>query len=336
MKKKYNVLELFAGAGGLALGFHKAGFNNIGLVEIDKYASQTLKNNMKQWNIYDKDINDFISEDLNILKDKVKIDVISGGFPCQSFSYAGKKAGFKDQRGQLFFSFLKTISIVKPKVVVFENVKGLVTHNNGETFKIMKNKIEELGYSIVYKVLNAWDYSVAQKRERVFCIGINKQYDITQFHFPIKHSKKLVLQDIIKNISDANGMQYSESKIKILKLVPPKGCWKNLPDDIAREYMGKSYFLGGGKTGIARRLGWDEPSLTLTTSPMQKQTERCHPDETRPFNILEYALIQSFPINWKFAGSLNQQYKQIGNAVPVNLAYAVGLEIVKFLNLQNN
>jgi DNA (cytosine-5)-methyltransferase 1 len=96
--------------------------------------------------------------------------------------------------------------------------------------------------------------------------------------------------------------------------------------------MQKSFYLGGGKTGIARRIAWDEPSLTLTCSPAQKQTERCHPDETRPFSIREYARIQTFPDDWKFAGSVSQQYKQIGNAVPVNLAKEIGTSVVCFLN----
>lgn len=115
-------------------------------------------------------------------------------------------------------------------------------------------------------------------------------------------------------------------------MVPPGGYWRDLPDDLQREYMKKSYFLGGGKTGMARRLSWDEPSLTLTCAPAQKQTERCHPDETRPLTVREYARIQTFPDDWNFAGPVTAQYKQIGNAVPVNLAHALGRSLVKLLN----
>ncbi len=114
--------------------------------------------------------------------------------------------------------------------------------------------------------------------------------------------------------------------------MPQGGCWVNLPDDLQREYMQKSYFLGGGKTGMARRLSWDNPSLTLTCAPAQKQTERCHPEETRPLTVREYARIQTFPDDWVFMGSMGNQYKQIGNAVPVNLAYAVGRRLVALLN----
>ena len=117
-----------------------------------------------------------------------------------------------------------------------------------------------------------------------------------------------------------------------MDLVPPGGCWINLPEDIAKDYMGKSYYSGGGRRGVARRISWDEPCLTLTCSPAQKQTERCHPDETRPFTTREYARIQSFPDDWKFSGSMSQVYKQIGNAVPVKLGKAVGLSIIDYLN----
>ena len=115
-------------------------------------------------------------------------------------------------------------------------------------------------------------------------------------------------------------------------MLPAGGYWRDLPDEIQREYMKGSYFLGGGKTGVARRLSWDEPSLTLTCAPAQKQTERCHPEETRPLTVREYARIQTFPDTWQFSGSQTSQYKQIGNAVPVNLGHAIGLSLVKLLN----
>lgn len=139
------------------------------------------------------------------------------------------------------------------------------------------------------------------------------------------------MRDVLKNVPASLGTKYPKSKKKILELVPPGGCWRHLPPKLAKKYCGGSYHLDGGKTGIARRISWDEPSLTLTTSPQQKQTERCHPDETRPFTIREYARIQSFPDNWEFVGSLHSQYRQIGNAVPVNLAKEIGLSIKRAL-----
>ncbi len=134
------------------------------------------------------------------------------------------------------------------------------------------------------------------------------------------------------DVPHSNGSGYPEHKKQVLDLVPQGGYWRDLPLDIQKEYMGKSFFLGGGKTGMARRMSWYEPSLTLTCSPAQKQTERCHPQETRPFTVREYARIQTFPDSWKFSGSVSQQYKQIGNAVPVNLAKEIGYSLIKFLN----
>jgi DNA (cytosine-5)-methyltransferase 1 len=134
----------------------------------------------------------------------------------------------------------------------------------------------------------------------------------------------------------SSGAKYPQSKKAVLDLVPQKGYWRDLPLEIQKEFMGESFYLGGGKTGIARRIGWNEPCLTLTCSPAQKQTERCHPEETRPFTVREYARIQTFPDDWAFEGSMAQQYKQIGNAVPVNLGKEVGYSIVKFLNQYYN
>ena len=130
----------------------------------------------------------------------------------------------------------------------------------------------------------------------------------------------------------SEGQKYPARKKEILDLVPPGGYWRDLPVELQKEFMKKSFYLGGGKTGMARRISWDEPCLTLTCAPAQKQTERCHPDETRPFTVREYARIQTFPDDWEFSGSMSQQYKQIGNAVPVNLAQEIGFSIVRFLN----
>ena len=134
------------------------------------------------------------------------------------------------------------------------------------------------------------------------------------------------------DVPTSPGAKYPASKQKVLDLVPPKGYWRDLPVEIQKEFMGGSFYLGGGKTGMARRIGWDEPCLTLTCSPAQKQTERCHPDETRPFTVREYARIQTFPDSWEFEGPLAQQYKQIGNAVPVNLGRELGYSVIRFLN----
>ena len=337
--RNYRSIELFAGAGGLAIGLEKSGFNAIALNEIDKDACQTLMKNRPEWNVIEGDISNI---DFSVYND---IDFLSGGFPCQAFSYAGNKLGFEDTRGTLFFEFARAIKEVKPKVFLGENVRGLLTHDKGKTLEAIKSVINELGYVLIEpRVLKAIFYRVPQKRERLFLVGIrNDLIKYADFSWPEPYSRVLTLADALKkgelyktDCPKSQGQTYPKRKKEILSLVPPGGCWVDLPDEIQREYMQKSYFLGGGKTGIARRLSYDNPSLTLTCAPAQKQTERCHPEETRPLTIREYARIQTFPDEWKFVGSISSQYRQIGNAVPVNLAYAMGRRFIALLNSIEN
>lgn len=332
--KPYKSIELFAGAGGLALGLEKAGLHCVMLNEIEKDACATLRMNRPQWNIVEGDI-----AKIDFTPYKNQIDVVTGGFPCQAFSYAGKKLGFEDARGTLFYEFARAVKEINPLIAVAENVRGLLTHENGQTLQGMISVLEDLGYRVVPpQILKAIFYNVPQKRERLLIVAIRKDLDI-DFRFPIPHKKILTLKDALKagvlyenDVPKSDGQSYPKDKAEVIKLVPPGGYWRDLPPSIQKSYMKQSYYLGGGKTGMARRMSWDEPSLTLTCSPAQKQTERCHPDETRPFTVREYARIQTFPDDWGFIGSVTSQYKQIGNAVPVNLAFAVGVKIVEALN----
>ncbi|CAL2107052.1 Modification methylase Eco47II [Tenacibaculum sp. 190524A02b] len=332
--KEYKVLELFAGAGGLAIGLEQSGIKCVALNEIDKWACQTLRENRPNWNVLEGDIKKF-----DFTKYKNQVDIVTGGFPCQAFSYAGKKLGLEDARGTLFYEFARAVQEVNPLICVGENVKGLLSHDKGKTLQGMISILDEIGYKVVpVEVLKAIHYKVPQKRERLILVGIRKDININ-YEYPTPYNKIYNLSDALKkgelyncNVPKSEGSKYPEHKKQVLDLVPPKGYWRDLPIDIQKEYMGKSFYLGGGKTGMARRIGWDEPSLTLTCSPAQKQTERCHPDETRPFTVREYARIQTFPDSWEFSGSISQQYKQIGNAVPCNLGKELGYSIIKFLN----
>ncbi len=337
-ENEYSVLELFAGAGGLAIGLEKAGLKCVALNEIDKWACQTLRKNRPNWNILEGDVKSFDFSDYN-----GKVDIVTGGFPCQAFSYAGKKLGLNDARGTLFYEFARVVKEVQPPICIGENVRGLLSHEKGKTLEGMISILDEIGYQVVpVKILKAIHYNVPQKRERLILVGIRKDVDI-EFEYPKPYRKIYTLVDALKkgelydsDVPDSEGTKYPKGKKEILDMIPPKGYWRDLPVKIQKEYMGGSFYLGGGKTGMARRIGWDEPCLTLTCSPAQKQTERCHPDETRPFTVREYARIQTFPDAWKFVGSVSQQYKQIGNAVPVNLAKEVGYSIVQFLNKYYN
>lgn len=334
-KRAYKVLELFAGAGGLALGMEHAGLECYALNEIDKDACKTLRFNRPHWNILEGDISR-----IDFKPFRGEVDVVTGGFPCQAFSYAGKKLGLEDVRGTLFYEFARAVKETQPLIAVGENVRGLLNHNGGHSLKAMLSVLDDIGYKVITpRILKAIHYHVPQKRERLFIIAIRKDFSDTPFHFPKPDSKIYTLKDALKagslfknDVPDSLGQKYPLAKKEVLDLVPPGGYWRDLPLEIQKSYMGKSFYLGGGKTGIARRISWDEPSLTLTCAPAQKQTERCHPEQTRPFTVREYARIQTFPDDWEFLGSLSSKYRQIGNAVPVNLARAVGQQIVQTLN----
>jgi DNA (cytosine-5)-methyltransferase 1 len=291
--RRYKVLELFAGAGGLAIGLEKAGLNCVALNEIDKWAAETLRLNRPKWRVIEEDI-----RNVSFKEFKGQVDVVTGGFPCQAFSYAGKKLGFKDARGTLFYEFARVVKETQPLICVGENVRGLLRHDGGRTLEGMKSVLDDIGYRpLPEKILKAIFYRVPQKRERLLLVGIRKDVDV-EFAFPKPFKKIYSLKDALKagelfpvNVPASKGPSYPKRKKEIMNKVPPGGYWRDLPTKLQKEYMQKSFYLGGGKTGMARRMSWEEPSLTLTCNPAQKQTERCHPDETRPFRVREYVEI---------------------------------------------
>lgn len=332
----YSVLELFAGAGGLALGLEKAGFRSCLLNEFNKDACATLRKNRPDWNVVEGDVST-----IDFTEYHNKVDVLAGGFPCQAFSMAGKRLGFEDIRGTMFYEFARAVKEVNPKFLVAENVIGLLSHDGGKTLETITNVIDDLGYELVTPtVLKAVQHGVPQKRERLVLVGVRKDLaEQTSFEYPTPHAEVLTLRDALKagklydtDVPQSEGPIYPQRKSEIMDMVEPGKNWKSLPEDIQVEYMKNSLFAGGGRTGFARRLAWDEPSLTLTCAPAQTQTERCHPDETRPLTVREYARIQTFPDEWEFEGSRSSAYKQIGNAVPVNLGYEIGRSLQNALS----
>ena len=328
----YKSIELFAGAGGLALGLEYAGFEHIGLVEINKYAAETLKVNRPEWNVLCEDVEAVagrnLEKEFNIKKGE--LDLLSGGAPCQSFSYAGKKLGLNDIRGTMFYHYATFLEKLQPKMFLFENVRGLLTHDKGKTYETILNIFEDTNYMTVHKVLNAWNYGVPQKRERLITVGIRKDLvNKIRYSFPEEYKYKPVMKDVRldNNPPSDECARYSEYKAGVFSLVPAGGYWRDIDPIIAKEYMKTCWNMEGGRTGILRRIGLDEPCLTVLTSPGMKQTDRCHPLEVRPFSYRENARIQTFPDEWQFCGNLSEKYKQVGNAVPVNLAKEIGLSI---------
>lgn len=334
-KNKLKSIELFAGAGGMAIGFEQADFEHLALNEFNPNACKTLKGNRPDWNIIEGDITNIKWSKFS----KHEVDIVCGGFPCQPFSHSGKRLGLEDTRGTLFYEFARCLKETNANSFLAENVKGLLTHDEGKTLPVIINAFEELGYHVYTPtILNSNDYEVAQKRERLIIFGVKKEFkDVIKFDLSkIPKKKPLVLKDVLKPgklypnpIDTANdcGTKFSEKKAKYFELVPAGGNWKSIPVDVAKEYMGNMYGAGGGQTGVLKRLSWTQPSLTILTSPSQKQTERAHPEENRPLTVRECARIQTFPDEWTFYGSVSEQYKQIGNAVPVNLAKHIALYI---------
>jgi DNA (cytosine-5)-methyltransferase 1 len=348
-------VSLFSGAGGLDLGISKAGFNVELAVEYDSKAAETLKKNRSNSIILNEDIKNVSGEKiLKLLNAEIgEIDLVIGGPPCQSFSSAGKMRSLEDERGSMVFEFLRIIKELKPKTFLFENVKQFSyiqidkskskptpkerANDKNLVINMLMDEFRKLGYNLNNGIVNSADYGVPQKRERTIILGTLGKGKI---ELPKKtHSNRdknlpswKTLGDAIKTVrNNEECMVYMYKRKKYLKLVPPGGHWKHLPPNLQKEAMGDKLKLGGGKTGFFRKLSYDQPSPTLCTSPKQPGTDMCHPEELRPLSVNEYAAIQEFPKDWVFAGTTIQKYKQIGNAVPVNLAYAVGKEIKNHL-----
>jgi DNA (cytosine-5)-methyltransferase 1 len=297
----------------------KAGFTPLLLNDNNSDCCKTLKQNHPGVNVVGGSM-----DKIDYTPYVGKVDLFTGGVPCQSFSQAGLRKGLEDPRGDLMMKFIEILHLIQPKVFMIENVKGLLTHQGGKTIdKIISTLNQKDLYHIRYQCLDASKYDVPQKRERVFIVGVLKTID-RPFEFPKESETKRVLKDVLHDVPASSGAKYSDEKIQLFKHIPQGGCWVHLPEPLQRAYLGKSFESGGGKRGILDRLSMEKPSLTLLCTPSQKQTERCHPLEERPLTVREYARIQTFEDSYTFVGSMNSQYKQIGNAVPVELARHMG------------
>lgn len=271
--------------------------------------------------------------------------LICGGPPCQPFSTAGKRLGINDPRGSLFMDFIRMIRAIQPRFFVMENVKGLMSaplktedgkNAEGKVLDVILEEFGKLGYRVVYGLLDAVNYGVPQYRERFVLIGSREHEDIflpLPTHYQMHQNPACrwqVLGDAIGDLENEAGecASFSAERLRFLRLVPEGGNWRDLPEDVVAEAMGGAYHSGGGKVGFYRRLSYSQPSPTLVTSPVQKASMLCHPTKDRPLSVHEYARIQQFPDDWVFAGTTAAKYRQIGNAVPIGLARAIG-EAVK-------
>lgn len=348
-----NYLSFFSGALGLDLGLESLGFNPLLYCEFDKKCQETITLNHPNIPLIG-DINEYSVQKIREiagLSPTESIDVVVGGPPCQAFSTAGARKSFEDERGNVFIKYLDVATGLKAKYIVIENVRGLLSavykpseHNEnslkeakGSALKFVIDYLEAKGYGVSFNLYNTANYGVPQIRERVVIIA-SKDGSKLRYLNPT-HAQNgefgllpwRTLKEALSNLPKGDNQLcavFPEKRLKYYRLLTTGQNWRNLPEELQKEAMGKSYYLGGGKTGFLRRLDWNKPSPTLVTSPTMPATDLAHPDEDRPLSVVEYARIQQFPDSWKFSGKSVDQYKQIGNAVPCGLGQAIAKVIL--------
>lgn len=356
-KEPITALSFFSGALGLDIGFKKGGIQPRLLCEFDKNCRLTINRNEPSpaligniWNYTSDEILEYAGVD------KGGVDVMLGGPPCQAFSTAGNRRGFLDARGNVFLRYVELIQQIKPRYFVIENVRGLLSaaypiteeiaslagcKSSGDTaikggalFHAL-TLLRGDGYKVTFELYNAANFGAAQIRERVVIIGTLSDTPVP--HLTPTHSDDpsfglppwVTFGEIIKGLpKEQHALPIPEKRLKYYKLIGEGGNWKSLPVDLQKEALGKSFYLGGGKTGFLRRLSFSKPAPTLVTHPLMPATDLAHPVEDRALSIEEYKRIQGFPDDWTLCGNLIEQYKQVGNAVPVALGEAVAKAIV--------
>jgi len=352
----YNIMDLFAGVGGLSYGFSKLPeFKIIAANEIERDISVAYSLNHPDVKMLNCDINDLTEEMLEEVLGGVKIDIVVGGPPCQSYSTLGKRR--MDNRANLFMQYKRVLQLLKPRAFVFENVLGILSMDNGKLFKRVQAEFEELGYDLKHKVLNAVDYGVPQLRERVILVGIK---DENKFEYPeATHGEGLkpyvTLKDAIgdlpvlksgqsstdynhdadneflefaradgaNSVSEHSAPKNGEHLIRIMEALEDGQSKNDLPEEIRPK-------SGYGNTYA--KLWWERPSTTITRNFACPSSSRCiHPRDSRAMSIREGARLQSFPDNYKFYGSDSMKRLEIGNAVPPLLSLSIAKQMLKAL-----
>lgn len=342
------ALSFFSGAMGLDIGMSNGGIQALLACEFNKFCRMTIAQNAPHMALIG-DINEYEPADIlsmaKIPKDR-KVDVIFGGPPCQAFSTAGARRALDDERGNVFLRYIEIVEKIRPTYVVIENVRGLLsapypykdikTPIKGGALCVIMDKLNAAGYTISFELYNSANFGAPQIRERVVMIGKlgSKKVDyLSPTHsengaYGLKKWK--TLGDAIGDIKDIKHhfVEFPEKRLKFYRMLKEGEYWKNLPKEAQVEAMGTKLSLGGGKTGFYRRLSFNKPSPTLVTNPTMPATDLCHPIYNRPLSVEEYSRIQEFPDTWKICGPINEQYKQIGNAVPIKLGEAIARTII--------
>ncbi len=334
-KNGYTHVSLFSGVGGLDLGFRAAGFRTLWANDIDPDACETFRENLGE--IEEGDI-----RTIQLPKLDKQIDVLSAGFPCQPFSNAGSRRGVKDARGDLFNYALNAVRTLKPKVVLFENVRGLLSVKFEKKLLIEEilHQLHNEGYDCQLKLVDASNHRVAQRRLRLLIVGVQRDSDLGPFRYPQEKNKVgLTIGDTILDIptflpNQNELMQLNPQAVKLGLMVPEGGSWKNIPYESLPErlqYIHRNMAKYRWPKFYAR-FHRNDIAGTVTAAFKPENAGVWHPVESRVFSVREVARIQSFPDWFVFGGrNVKSKYQQIGNAVPPRLAYEVALEIVNVL-----
>ena len=346
------ALSFFSGAMGLDIGMSNGGIHTLLACEINKYCRMTIAMNEPNIALIG-DINKYKPDEIlkfaKIPKGR-KVDVIFGGPPCQAFSTAGARRALSDERGNVFLRYIDIVDKIKPTYVVIENVRGLFSAPypyadidepiKGGALCVILDKLKAAGYTISFELYNAANFGAPQIRERIVIIGklgTEKAPYLSPTHsedeaFGLKKWRTLREAFNSIEINNHHYIEFPEKRLKYYRMLKEGQYWKDLPPEVQVEAMGSKLKLGGGKTGFFRRLKFNRPSPTLVTNPTMPATDLCHPIENRPLSVEEYACIQEFPSGWEICGPILEQYKQIGNAVPIKLGEAIAKTILADMN----
>lgn len=346
MDKKYLVVDLFAGAGGMTQGFHSAGFKSLLAIDFDKDSCLTYKDNFPETEVICDNIANVDNDSIRKLVGEAGVDVIIGGPPCQGFSALGKQLS-DDPRNKLWQEYLRIVRFLSPRVWIMENVPEIL---KSQEFEEVKKMADELGYSLEARILNSANYGVPQRRQRAIIIASKKpglKHPIPTNHNP--EEDNLFNQDIKpwRTVREAFaglslkpdsenwhvGRNATETSVKRYAAVPLGGNRFDLPYELQPNCWRKKKT---GSTDVFGRLWWDKPSLTIRTEFYKPEKGRyLHPSENRPITLREGARLQTFPDSFKFVGSQTSVGRQIGNAVPCEMAHQIALTVKNFLDQED-
>jgi DNA (cytosine-5)-methyltransferase 1 len=337
-------LSLFSGALGLDLGLETVGWECLAVNEIDRFACETIRRNRPALRLLDGDVRSLTPDWLR--REFGKVDVVVGGPPCQAFSTAGRRQSVQDPRGSLLDTYVDLALALRPKFIVVENVRGLLSaslrhrpvaqrgsestplaedEQPGGVLRNLIAKLSEQGFHASFSLYDAAYFGAAQRRERVVLIaGRRPVSHLAPTHQP---GTFRTFRQAVEGLATVTAIPLRPQQRPFMSLIPPGGNWRSLPPELQPEALGGAFRSSGGRVGFLRRLAWDKPAPALTTNPTMPATLLAHPEEDRPLSIEEYKRLQGFPDDWDVAGGLTHQYRQIGNAVPVELGAAIARHI---------